>query len=269
MEQYSLFDAPPPEAQPSVTGGGVNDPDAFGCCARYRQCSDAGYCVHDDKERAVHCTYRSSLEKGRIFYGKNASTFSPSAYAELKEKVDALSPVAFDRLFVLLVEFCELHRSAQRTIARNLCAEELSDLGLFRFSPLGIDFIDLCASKPLHGLIEKDADSSARYHAAQKAARSEMGSSGRKRKMGKTFLKEWLAESAPDVLERLAEPYRLVSLLPGVTVALEELYRDLCLSSFNSRVYELSPLAADSLLTPAEIRGEKEHCENLLRRRKP
>lgn len=45
--------------------------EAFGCCSRYEQCSDAGKCIHPDLMMAWACSYRKHLTAGRIFYGKN------------------------------------------------------------------------------------------------------------------------------------------------------------------------------------------------------
>lgn len=42
----------------------------FGCCSKYKQCSDAGKCIHDYKLYAKGCQYRKNLESGLIFYGK-------------------------------------------------------------------------------------------------------------------------------------------------------------------------------------------------------
>lgn len=44
----------------------------FGCCSRYLECSDAKKCVHKDIFYAsAACQYKSHLDKGEIFYGKN------------------------------------------------------------------------------------------------------------------------------------------------------------------------------------------------------
>lgn len=43
----------------------------IGCCSRYELCSDARSCVHTDPEVAIKCWYRSNLQAGRVFYGKN------------------------------------------------------------------------------------------------------------------------------------------------------------------------------------------------------
>lgn len=45
--------------------------DIFGCCNDHVKCSDVGKCLHDDDRFYNGCQYRSNLESGRIFYGKN------------------------------------------------------------------------------------------------------------------------------------------------------------------------------------------------------
>lgn len=45
----------------------------FGCCDLYVKCSDAKGCIAKDKFHAKSCLYRENLEKGMIFYGKNAT----------------------------------------------------------------------------------------------------------------------------------------------------------------------------------------------------
>ncbi len=43
---------------------------AFGCCALFEACSDAGKCLHVNPLYARACGYRKNLEAGNIFYGK-------------------------------------------------------------------------------------------------------------------------------------------------------------------------------------------------------
>lgn len=45
--------------------------DYFGCCYRYKQCSDAKKCIHPNQLFSTACAYRHCLEQGKIFYGKN------------------------------------------------------------------------------------------------------------------------------------------------------------------------------------------------------
>ncbi|MBQ8961651.1 MAG: ribonuclease H-like domain-containing protein [Ruminococcus sp.] len=41
--------------------------DVFGCCSKYKECSDAKKCLRTD-DRANACLYRKNLENGKIFY---------------------------------------------------------------------------------------------------------------------------------------------------------------------------------------------------------
>lgn len=45
--------------------------EAFGCCHRFIECSDAKACLHPDELHAKGCMYKTNLDEGRIFYGKN------------------------------------------------------------------------------------------------------------------------------------------------------------------------------------------------------
>lgn len=47
--------------------------DIFGCCSRYVECSDQNKCIHPDIKIAQGCIYKTSLEKGKIFYGENCN----------------------------------------------------------------------------------------------------------------------------------------------------------------------------------------------------
>jgi len=41
---------------------------SFGCCSKYKECSKAEKCVHEDLLYATACMYRKNLENGDIFY---------------------------------------------------------------------------------------------------------------------------------------------------------------------------------------------------------
>ena len=47
---------------------------SFGCCDRYLECSDVKHCVLENKLYSKACKYRSNLESGRVFYGRNRNT---------------------------------------------------------------------------------------------------------------------------------------------------------------------------------------------------
>ena len=42
--------------------------ETFGCCSRYKKCSEKQKCIHDDLLYSSACMYRKNLENGRIFY---------------------------------------------------------------------------------------------------------------------------------------------------------------------------------------------------------
>lgn len=42
--------------------------DSFGCCGRYKECSEKGKCVHPDLIYASACQYKKNLDKGNTFY---------------------------------------------------------------------------------------------------------------------------------------------------------------------------------------------------------
>ena len=43
----------------------------FGCCSSFNECSDKKACLYPNKFYTSRCWYRTNLEKGKIFYGKN------------------------------------------------------------------------------------------------------------------------------------------------------------------------------------------------------
>ena len=46
-------------------------PADYGCCAKYKECSDAKRCILTNPDIALRCIYRKNLKRGKIFYGKN------------------------------------------------------------------------------------------------------------------------------------------------------------------------------------------------------
>jgi len=116
------FRQAPPTPAPSNS-------NTFDCCSNYRACSDAKRCVISDRDYSSQCTYRKNLEAGRIFYGKNATAFSPSVYADFLEKYHSLTPdeqIEFQSIVGLFVYW------------RNCSQEELlfASPGIFRMGEL-------------------------------------------------------------------------------------------------------------------------------------
>lgn len=62
--------------------------EKFGCCGKYLECSDAKECLYKDKFYARACYYKSNLEAGRIFYGKNATNDVTTHFADVNKISD-------------------------------------------------------------------------------------------------------------------------------------------------------------------------------------
>lgn len=45
---------------------------SFGCCSHYVECSDNLKCVNENIRLRLGCQYKNNLDKGFVFYGKNA-----------------------------------------------------------------------------------------------------------------------------------------------------------------------------------------------------
>ena len=71
---------------------------AFGCCDKYVACSDAKHCLHEDLVYSTACQYRSNLEQGKIFYGKN-NTIHPDYLLQMQSSWPSSYPdeyIVFD-----------------------------------------------------------------------------------------------------------------------------------------------------------------------------
>jgi hypothetical protein len=256
----------------------LNDPDEFGCCSRFRACSDARRCLISDSEYATHCAYRKNLESGRIFYGKNGAGFSSAQYAEILQRVDALSSAARKVFDALLIVFCEYNRGVRRTIARNVHIAELSAVGLFEFHPLGPEFTSRCAYRSYLLPEAKKSPDFANAQAAQSGEREALlnaigfaEDSGNmaeverlKEKLKrfpaentKEFLLHWLDHDGVALRDRLSSPYCFACLHTDLFPYAEEFYRDTLLSGCESRIYPVSPLAEDRLLSISDFEEEE------------
>lgn len=81
MEQLSLFQTETEQQDTKI--------NSFSCCSHYRECSDAKKCIMDI-EGYEGCVYRTNLEKGKIFYGKNAVSFNKNLYSEIVDMYNSL-----------------------------------------------------------------------------------------------------------------------------------------------------------------------------------
>lgn len=81
--------------------------DLFGCCSRYRECSDAKCCVISDRNYSNACIYKINLDNGNVFYGKNANDFDINTYNAIVSKYTTLGEKEKVLLEQIIVYFKE------------------------------------------------------------------------------------------------------------------------------------------------------------------
>lgn len=75
---------------PGQNGNGLAG-ESFGCCSRYRDCSDTGTCLIPKLDYSANCSYRRSLESGHVFYGKKSELFERDKYQHFVSRYTGLS----------------------------------------------------------------------------------------------------------------------------------------------------------------------------------
>ena len=241
--------SPPVSSRPAVS---TNDPDAFGCCSRYRSCSAAGKCLIPGLDYSAHCSYRKNLEADRIFYGKNSCGFSADRYCSLCSAVGALpdgARLAFDSL---VVDFCEYRRGSSSVVVRSVFLSDLAGLSLFDFSPLGPMFPRLCGYRQLLSSVMENPSYGPMFRLAQEA-----GAGSKPGPKTKEFLSDWLNRAGVSLRDELSAPYLLASIRSDALSYLEELYHDTLAASYDGRIYARSPLAEDGFLSSADYEREE------------
>lgn len=234
--QTSLFDMAAPAPPDSSVDFLNSDPDAFGCCSRFRSCSDEKRCLISHLEYSSHCSYRKNLENGKIFYGKNAVDFSSVEYSRYSQCVNALSPDVLNECYRLLIYFCEVKPGSRRVLIDNApWLQSLSDTGLFSIAPCHDYLLSACGYRELLNRLKSDP-----IYGPKWAARIDNDRT-------KKALVDWIKGNAGPFLDRLADPYRMIELSGAARIYAIELYHDFLFNrSFNFNALP-SPLVRDGL----------------------
>lgn len=281
LDQESIF-----QTQSDDSTGSAKD--AFGCCSRYRECSDAGTCLIPDRDYSKDCIYRKRLSEGRCFYSKNAEGFDRNRYARLRKQVNALHPAAHAVLDELIIRFCDLNRGTQSQIIRSADVLLISDLGLFDFRPLGSAFPKLCSFRGYlepkfkecpqfqrSDTIRMSAVKSLRKKAEAAGKRGDADEEKRLRKELKDtedngkFMQNWLNNDEDGIVLRdiWAAPYQFVLQRSDQRMYVEELFRDTLNQSpdCDTRIFKPNPLVTDKLCTFSVWVDEMSRCVRLSR----
>lgn len=240
-------------------------------------------------ELSTTCAYRKKLEQGQVLYGKCQPRFSADRYKEFLRKIDALAPdvrIMFDNI---VIDLCEYNRGTKRCMVRNVHIHELEEIGLLEFRKLGAEFpmaklgkwdyrkvLELVYNNEEYLPLFKQAQERRKEERrplldelkeAQKQKNiTEIKRLETQRKLldvttpgedTKEFLRNWLNHEAIPLRDLLAEPYRFACIKPELGVYMEEIYQDLLMSGFESRIYLRSPYAEDGLLSIFSFEDEE------------
>lgn len=213
-EQLDLFTAPPAARKSAAAPA-----EAFGCCSRFRQCSDAGRCLISEQEYSAGCSYRKNLESGRVFYGKNAVGFVPSEYKAFCDRVDGLSDNARTEYFRILVHFWFSEFSVSSALWDNSPALDLlAKDNLCKLSECSDSFLSLCSDKKLRNILSN--------HPVYGSLWKEVPAGDKGEKRTKAFLCAWIKRNAAPFLSEYSGRYALLSLNPDSRIYSHEYYYD-------------------------------------------
>lgn len=254
-EEISLYE------NDDLFGGSV-----FACCHLYRECSNAKRCLSTDQEKAKLCAYRKNLEIGNIYFGKNSINFDEKKYQEFKDRVEALPYEAKVALETLLIDYCGQHRGVGSVVVRNRFIDELANIGLFNFEPIGTKMVFSCVYTKLLNKLEKlDATAFQTFQEKKKLLLNQRKQLKKTtpddaRQLDKNasikLFRHWLNTEAVEIRDKLAEPYRLAVPKAETKIYIEELWMRVYFKTWDRTKWWLQPLAEDDLIGQTEIKNE-------------
>lgn len=244
-EQENLFLA----SDKTASGASSSAKDAFGCCSRYSACSDAKACLIPHLDYAKNCIYRKSLERGHIFYGKNADKYNATVYQSFVDNYSVLSANATELLCGILyyafikkrgIKLIMLADSPEISVldrAGFLSQVEHPDKVVKKCSVSTM--IDACGD--LIETANEWAKSQTRPDAwkKRKSIRQELPGV----KILREELSNWIIRFSPEAMRKLSEGISFVELDLSKTLELEEFFKD-CIYN-ESRSFPLDTLEND------------------------
>ena len=220
------------------------DSDAFDCCGRFRECSDKKKCIHQDNSYASRCSYKKSLQKGIVYYGKNAREFSMDAYSSILAKVYALSDANKEAFYRVVMMFCFYKRGTQDIVVRKELISAINDVGVFRASPAAQYLLEHSGANALVSAVRNYPDVYAAYLNAKNLRKSTDGNGN-----SIPFVKQWLYGPGAATLNVLSAPYCILSPADGQRRYLEEIFNDHLVFCQEDYPPLESPLAEDGWTT--------------------
>lgn len=206
--------------------------EAFGCCSRYSDCSDAKACLIPDRDYSKYCIYRKSLEQGHIFYGKNADNFKADVYQSFVDNYNALSENAAELLRCILY-YAHITKRAIRVImladspeipvldrAGFLSQSEHPDKVVRKCSMSAM--IDACGNLIRTANEWAETQTKPDVWKKRKSIRKDLPGV----KILREELSDWIIRFSPETMQKLSEGISFVELDLSKTLELEEFFKD-------------------------------------------
>lgn len=203
----------------------IDGNDLISCCSRYRQCSDERKCVIPETDYAPKCIYRKNLEKGIIYYGKNAHNFSNEIYKQFLSTYDLFDESLKNEFHNIIEYFCHKKRCIQSELwYHSPFLQQLADLGLIVLSSCGEKELGLYNIRFLEKSI---TDSTLKEQWKKLKAEHQALAKKNKVKLNiRPILISWLFEHSPDTAGALTSKFRNISLSAPLRNYFFELYYD-------------------------------------------
>lgn len=183
------------------------------CCGRYLACSDAKRCINPDNSIASQCIYRSNLEAGRIFYGRNRADFVVHEYEEYVCRMNKLSDSSrelFDSIVHAIVG--EFRNSLLLYSSSDIEEIEKANLLIIEHPTVlscakGIlTFYKTNALK--NAIAEFDPELYIKYKEDFKKYKQEQSGESKSASMKeRPFMIDWLLQNAPEIVQRFSCKY--------------------------------------------------------------
>lgn len=190
--------------------------DLFGCCSHYRECSAAGKCIAET-EGSESCIYRKNLEKGIIFYGKNANNFDIVKYNSLLEKYNSLNYDIKRELDCAILYFIKYRTSVLWYSSNEIT--KLQELGFLNLHVSASKILDLCSSNVLNRFMDADTKKTLNSICQER-------SGNERAKAKKPDIIEWLVNNPTSEVNEYINKFVYISFPDSIKKYIFEIYYD-------------------------------------------
>lgn len=216
MEQLS-FDLNDFDSKEKDINSLANAREAFACCHRYRQCSDAGTCIVPDDPDAINCVYRLNLANGKVFEGKNANDFDLEVYTHIKNTYLSLDSATKEEMNCLILYYGKYRSSVLWYNSSAL--QRLKELGFCDFSIPKKMILNLYQLTFLKQFVDKDT-----MNLLDEQERKRLNKNNVRAKKGSYV--NWLLNNPISELDNLISTFAFVSFPQNISRYIFELLHD-------------------------------------------